>query len=48
MFSIAEVDTILVALSQYADNGGDKETIDGLKDKFNAWLVWTSIVGEEE
>lgn len=47
MFSIAEVDTILVALHQYADNGGDKETIDGLKDKFNAWIVWTSMMGEE-
>lgn len=47
MFSMEEVNTILVALSQYADNGGDKETIDGLKDKFNAWIVWTSMMGEE-
>jgi hypothetical protein len=48
MFSIAEVDTILVALNQYADNGGDKETIDGLNEKFNAWIVWTSMMGEEQ
>lgn len=48
MFSIAEVDTILVALNQYAENGGDKEIIDGLNEKFNTWIVWTSMMGEEQ